>query len=500
MFITLKHIFKVGHKRLSWLAGLWVVWLCAISVGYLIYGGSAVHPVDARNAEQLTYMHLEYPLVNSLTEPLTALWKIMNHAADIHVAMISYLCWGIFIASIFAWKRSKNVYITCKTALMVACIIIFYDVFMLMMSPSGWRLVLDEPGLLVADLHSHSYYSHDSFLDPVDNLKIHRDAGFNVVAITDHINSDGARVKSRLKYNDTTTVLQGIETHDAQGAYLIAVGAEHIEPLEHPLLNDIDTREWIRRIHEKDNGIVIAMYINLHPEDIARLRALGVDAFEISNRGHPDLSRSMRIALNQANKVGVPLVASSDLHGWGIDMDTWTVFRSSATGLSPEYSVLSAIRDHRHEDIIPVSSHSLGEMTIVNAITAPFRNILQYSRELSLSGLISWWAWSVILLITGLMIESISKSPRRVVFVITLFACGSVLLFRGFEVLLLPDISIDSVSFKNETGLFVCAVGVLSLVACIFMRETRRYSSTLSEADKIMPHASSLGGASERDI
>ena len=495
MSIASKQILKTIHIRPALQNCLWGVWLCALTIGYLIHRGSAIHPVDARNGEQLMYMHLEYPLLNYVAEPFTVLWKVMSHAADFHVAMISYLLWGILVAVILTWLHSKNVLITLRTAMAVGSVIILYDVFMLMMPPTALRLVLDEPGMVIADLHSHSYYSHDSFLEPGENLKIHKDAGFDVVAITDHYNTEGENVEPRLNYIGSTSVLKGVETHDSQDAYLIAVGQKGIEPLSRPLESDVQTREWIRKVHEQHNGVVIAMYINIHPDDIARLMSLGVDAFEISNRGHPGLSRRMRAALNQVNVSGVPLVASSDLHGWGIDIDTWTVFRYAAASSSPENAVLSAIRERRFDDIIPVSSHILGEMTLMDAIVAPFRNLFQYWRELSLSGLLSWWIWAGGLYLTGRIIESRNRLPRRIIFALFLITCGSILLYRGFEVMTLSDIGMGSIKFNNETGMFVCAIGVLSMMAGMFVRRKKvsyTYNLTATGGDNIRPYPPSL--------
>lgn len=440
-----------------------------MTAGFLLYGGATIHPVDARNNEILPQMHLQYAAWNVALEPLLALWKAMNHAADIHMAMISYLLWGGLLALVFTWLRAGNLYAACRSALAVAGVILLYDVFMLMMPPAGWRLVIDEPGMVTADLHSHSYYSHDSFLAPLDNLRIHRAAGFDVVAITDHNTSDGAGIQSRLKYSIDTLALEGIERHDARNSYLIAIVPRELGALGQSGDSVINAADWVREVHDVYHGVVIAMYINQRPEDIARLQALGVDAFEVANRGHPRLPEKVRDALNMANSEGIPLIASSDLHGWGIDMDTWTVFRRADVRQSAEDTVLTALRDHRYKDIIPVSSHGLGEMTLVDSIVAPFSNAFQYIRALSFAGLMSWWIWAVVLFLVIRFMESRNRSPSRVLFVLFLFVCGSVLLWRGVKLLTLPEISIDSVGFHNETGALVCAVGVIAMFASLLV-------------------------------
>ena len=91
------------------------------------------------------------------------------------------------------------------------------------------------------DLHSHSRYSPDSKLDPIDIVKVARSRGLDGIAVTDH-NSVGGAAKAR-EYGRGigVTVVLGTEVSTSEG-HVLAYGVKDTIP------RDLSPRETVERI------------------------------------------------------------------------------------------------------------------------------------------------------------------------------------------------------------------------------------------------------------
>ena len=471
----------------SWPVRMALLWLMALTSVYLLFGHGVVHPVDARSGEPLTWMHLERPGWSSAIAPLVAPFDLLADAPDFRVMIESSLFWGIvFAAAVTGWRtrRLRKVGIAVISVVGFALLL---SAFMATKSMPSWRLVVDKAGMVVADLHSHTYRSHDGFASPEENLSVHRDHGFDVVGITDHGRPDGGVAAWRFrkaKRPDLPAVLPGIEIHGAHGALLLGIGLRDGVPLDLSLTNDDQTRKWIREVHVNHQGAVIALYLNRSPSDIAWLTGLGVDGFEIANRGHPELQPAMRSALRLANDTDLPLVASSDFHGWGTLMDTWTVVRRKYNGISPEVAVLSALREHRAADIIPVSAHPMGTISFGEAIVTPFVTVFQYGRNLSLPSLISWWIWAAIITLISSWLRRNSWRPDRVLLATVELIMGGSLIAHGTTLLSRWWQGITFGPFVGKIGAMSCLLGGAAGVAAWFALSRARYETSVETAQE----------------
>ena len=462
-----------------------LLWLIALTSGYLLFGHGVVHPVDARSGEPLTWMHLERPEWSSAIEPFVAPFDILTDAPDFRVMIESSLLWGIAIAGAFAGWRTRRLRDAGIAVTSVGAFALLLCAFFATKPLPSWRLVVDKPGMIVADLHSHTYRSHDGFTSPEENLSVHRDHGFGVVGITDHERPDGGVAAWRFRRGarpDLPAVLPGIEIHGARGALLLGIGLRDGVPLDLSLKDDDQTRKWIQQVHDEHKGVVIALYLHRSPSDIAWLKDLGVDGFEIVNRGHPELQPAMRAALRTANNAGLPLIASSDFHGWGTLMDTWTVVRRKDNRTSPEVAVLSALREHRTEDIIPVSAHPMGAMSFGDAIVAPFVTAVHYGRNLSLSRLISWWSWAAIITLISSWLRRNAWRPGMVLLGTVELTIGGSLIAHGTTLISRWWQGITFGAFVGEIGAILCLLGGAAGVAAWFALSRARQQTSVQTA------------------
>lgn len=379
-------------RRAPWWLHVAALWLLFLTATRLLFGWDSVHPVDARNGASLASMHLEMPSWGFVVEPLAALGHIVSNVPDVRVGLLSLFLWSIVAAAAVTGWRTRQGGPTARAAAWAAGLALLYIIFALLMPLPTWRLVADEPGMLVADLHSHTNHSHDGIASVEDNLSLHRDLGFDVVAITDHGDHAGSFAAARFQKEqrpDLPAVLPGIEVKDGRGTFLVAIG---LKP-DAPLARKIDA-DWVRQVHETHQGVVLAVTWHRRSADISSLEAMGVDGIEIANAGHPEMPAATRAAiLDSADRAGLDLVASSDFHGWSSLWHTWTVIRRPAGAADPAAAVLDVLKARRRGDVTPVTAHPMGDMSAASAIGAPFIGAFQYARELSMPRLLSWWLW-----------------------------------------------------------------------------------------------------------
>jgi len=170
---------------------LGLLWLLAMTATRLLFGLGTVHPVDARSGATLSSMHLEMPAWGAVVEPFAAIGQIASNVPDVRAALLSVLLWSIALGGAFTAWRTRRVRQTAGAMVWAGGSQVWTIIFALLMPLPTWRLVVDEPGMLVADLHSHTNHSHDGIATVEDNLSLHRNLGFDVVAITDHDTTAG---------------------------------------------------------------------------------------------------------------------------------------------------------------------------------------------------------------------------------------------------------------------------------------------------------------------
>jgi hypothetical protein len=310
-----------------------------------------------------------------------------------------------------------------------------------MIALPGLSLVVKDPTAIVADLHSHTFRSHDGFVSLRQNLAFHRDRGYGVVGITDHYSDIWQLNAFDPSETSTPEIIRGIELRYLNSAmrrgYLLALGLRQDVAFpykNYDLLSDQAIREFIAFVKNVQRGAVVALYIDLRAEEIERLAADGVDAFEIANFGHPELTEDMRAALLGVQKSHrTALLANSDWHGWSGFSRTWTVIRPANVAGSPAHQVINALRDRDPERIIPIVSQVIAAPSIFRGIFAPVAEIIRYARELSPTRLMSWWVWTIILLWLATRLQRASVSPARCLLGGGLLVLGGPLTFRGVE-------------------------------------------------------------------
>ena len=187
------------------------------------------------------------------------------------------------------------------------------------------------------DLHSHSRYSPDSRLDPVDLAKAARRAGLDGVAITDHNSLAGARAAK--EYADGLhdfLVIPAIEISSSEG-HVLGYGVREAIP------RDLPPRETVERIVAA-GGVAVAAHPYRFWSGLGEGATVAAPfaAYEVANAR--TLRRGNTRAVALADRQSVGHVGGSDAHFLDEVAAAVTVVESGPTTVD---EVLDAIAHRR---------------------------------------------------------------------------------------------------------------------------------------------------------
>ena len=292
-------------------------WLILITILSSASSFNGNIPFDQRTGQPFVDAAMVMPFWGSVIEPFSAIFHMILGASNYQITIISSACWlfagSATVAFIAQWRRpqqSHYVKIFHILTFVWGSVILFtwYLVFALLVPLPSSSLVLKDPAAIVADLHSHTIASHDAIISEQQNLAIHRDRGYGVVAWAEHYPAPWRSTISAADRTKGTSpmVIPGLEISisiDDRNYHLVLLnirpGCADIETWVPKLIDDRALRSFTAMIHAA-HGVVVAVNFKLNEKDIDRLVADGVDAFEIANLGHPWISPALHAAMVKA--------------------------------------------------------------------------------------------------------------------------------------------------------------------------------------------------------
>jgi predicted metal-dependent phosphoesterase TrpH len=448
-------------------------------------------PFDPRDWSRVQDVRLEFPAAGALVEPVASLGHAISGAPDIRVAAVCALVWvlvvGGAVSLVVALRRGGTPVLTALRTLAGAgaCtgIFLLWIGFTLLVPLPSWRLSADGSDVIIADLQSHTFASHDGLVSARENLARHAAGGYDVVAVTEHNDPRGSFEAEALAEMRAlgTGVIPGVEWREPGGGYLLALGldgAKRPPVMTGPTAFAVSFCDEVHRLH---SGAALALPWKISAEGIRRLAAAGVDGFEIVNAGHPDTPPEVRAAiLDEARKRGLVLVASSDSHGWGCFTRTWTVVNvPGAKGLKPgarARAVVAALRERRAGDITPVVAGYMGPASTARAVFTPVVEFARYAMELSAVRVIAWWIWAGAILGAAEFLRRARMRPGRTLLASALAILGSGLVYEGTRLIGAWAAGVRSAAFLARVGGWGLTLGLVALAvaAALVALELRR--------------------------
>jgi hypothetical protein len=435
--------------------------------------------VDARTYEPAKGMRLDFAPEGAALEPVTALAHIVMEAPDAQVAAVSVPIWivgvvmcGAVISQLHRNRWRANWRTTVHTSMATAGAVVFvlvYSMFALLVRIPNWRVIAQDPDIVLTDLHTHTFGSYDGLISAGDNLRWQAQRGCSVVAITEHNSPKGSLEAATVAENDESlpAVLPGVEIYLKEFGYLTAIAPR--EELAGFVLPR-DRRSFISYFHQSCRGAVISMMAHLTPERLQQAIDSGIDGLEIANQGHPSPAPALRkTVLSAADDHRLPLVAWTDWHGLGGILRAWTAVRvphaSTLSRAERAAAVLDALRRHECSKITPLVIGRMGQVSLARVIFAPFVESARYAASLSPLRVLAWWAWGVglFLLATGLFYVGIR--PSLLILAGMFAAMGTAVSVKSLQLILASACGQAPFFFPAKFGLASMAVGIAALLS-----------------------------------
>jgi predicted metal-dependent phosphoesterase TrpH len=173
---------------------------------------------------------------------------------------------------------------------------------------------VNRPAGVRLDLHCHTVYSKDNYLEPGDLICQAREAGLDGVVVTEHHSYQASRPLDRIAREEGFLVLRGVEVSTNQG-HILLYGIRDDAWNRWGRNNYLDAREVIAAA-----AAAGAIAVAAHPFRMNDLYALGDGIYRLGGLGAVETANGANqpkedeLAAAAARALGLPQVGGSDCH------------------------------------------------------------------------------------------------------------------------------------------------------------------------------------------
>ena len=363
--------------------------------------------LNAATYEPVNNFKLITPVLKFILEPFIGIPIYLSTNHYIRETVIAMFLWGMFIIisySIFK-KRYSRLFIYTIIYIVGFSLFIIYVTFTPF--PLLKAVSLDNNFCLI-DTHSHTFYSHDGLVTPVQNSEWHKKQGFTGWFVADHYNIQNSMAEQSITTTNYYHSMVGEEIRAGNDrSSFLALG------ISNPLTSGDTTtvRTLAQAVHKQGGALVLEPLKGT--TDILHDINDGIDAIEIANAGQKEnIPASFRNEVYQVayKQFHIPLLSSSNWHGWGNYAYTWTAFRipgaKDYSSHELQHIVISMIRNKQSDDIIPIIyDYPYQYYGSVRFIFAPLFDFYYYFSTLPFQGYISWILWILLFLVLSIVVR-----------------------------------------------------------------------------------------------
>jgi cytochrome c biogenesis protein CcdA len=311
------------------------VWPVVLSLAVLILPGRTSSVVDSRDQAPPTGVTLELPATYVVTSPLSRILDTLTLLSNPQSIALLVAVAVIVVAALFATRaRSKRrpwVRILIGFAIVLAAVIVLEAMVIFMPRPMG-RLEVANPDVVVVDFHTHTLHSRDANqrFTPENRREWHRDGGFDVGYISDHVRFGGAveaAMRNPRRAGDGVSELSAVEGRYHRIMSTIMLGLTQADT------NVLDSKGHLLPGTPASGRTPVTIVAlpnrNLDSLTVETLDSVphfsGIELIDAAPRGLGQLDREEERIRALAAKLRLMLVSASNNHGYGRAAAAWNL-------------------------------------------------------------------------------------------------------------------------------------------------------------------------------
>jgi len=308
-----------------------------IGSAFVVTAAFVAEPVltDSMSGKVAAGASLKLPLAYKLLAPICdtldtiSLFSQRQHAAFLITWVVAFSLWRLLRKTSPRPVKARIRNELAAAAKGLVALLAIYVVGAMVPRPTA-RLAMSSPDDVVVDFHSHTRYSWDgrSAFSPEESRRWHHASGFDVAYITDHSTFAGAEeaaVDNPARAGDGTVMLSGIEVRD-RGNHLVVLGTDGGDWRSYTA-GDLQEHVFERDVAARSVRPVVLFTL---PGNLKRENEVAVDGIELSDaapRGLSQIDAESGTIGQLARDQNMPLVASSNNHGWASASPAWSVMQ-----------------------------------------------------------------------------------------------------------------------------------------------------------------------------
>ena len=362
--------------------------ICVIGLTGLVFY-SPVPLYDLITGTAVPGFSIGWPVVRILTEPFYAfsLYLLTLDRNFYQPAIISWFVW--LAAGMFIYCRIKKRTVSCCIKSIIYAVMLFatVSVLVVLIPLPGPKLVKPE-GYVAADIHSHTFFSHDAIGTPVSNLKFHELQGFDFFFITEHNHTKGF-----FKFPENSLykkVFPGMQMRTTNGVSVLLLSGKEFNGDEY---RNKTLPEIIEKAHQNNMLVIMPHWWKWHKFSYEELRDFGIDGFEVYNCGYRNFNaKEQQELISFCRDNNLLMFGTTDWHGWGYMTDVWTIFAGDT-----ERNLKDQLAGKPELKIITFREKQSG--SILRFIFEPFAAYYYYVKNAGLTAILSFMIWFCIIFI-----------------------------------------------------------------------------------------------------
>jgi hypothetical protein len=338
-------------------------------------------------------------------EPVLGLLLFFNRSLYSIDEILLTVYWVIFafgiytIIKTFFISKKKHFIINQLTnfPLIIGLWFTFFVIIIFVSLPNNTIINNSEKSVLVTT-HSHSHFSHDGLIEPINLWKWHKYNGYDAFFITDHNTHsqtfDFVKDQRNNKFAIEPLVMVGEEFS----------GTNHLSLLG--LKRNFDTDGYtdqraIDSTRASNGAVIVNHWFDGQHKSLEYYANLQVDGFEIENSALNKLyDRDLYKKIRQFNfDNNLIMNAGLDYHGYGNSCSLWNAFEiPNWTDLNPnqkEEAILNIIKSKDQSKLRVLKYRDREYYKEDNLIIRPLFTLFNYFRTLNISQAFSWIFWLV---------------------------------------------------------------------------------------------------------